>query len=105
MSLRSRSAASPAPPALTPVVSRARSSSGVDLTVRGWRPGFDKIRFTQPLCDGGLSLGEAIDATAQLLAGDQVALRLARPTEPEAVARALAGIGVAEISTGYAEAA
>jgi hypothetical protein len=85
-------------------VSRARSSSGVDLTVRGWCPGFDKVRFTQLLRDGGLPLGEAIDATARLLAGHQVALRLTRTTEPETLARAFDEIGVAESSTARAEA-
>lgn len=105
MSLPSRSAASPARPAPTPVASLARSSSGVDLTVRGWRPGFDKVRFTQLLRDGGFPLGEAVDATARLLAGDPVALRLTWPAEPETVARAFAEIGVAEISTARTDAA
>ena len=75
MSARSRSVASSAPPAPTRAASRPRSSSaGIELRLHGWRPGFDKVRFTRLLRDGGLGLSEAVELTGRLLADQEISV-------------------------------
>ena len=97
MSARSRSVASSAPPAPARAASRPRSSSaGIELRLRGWRPGFDKVRFTRLLRDGGLGLGEAVELTGRLLADQEIVVRLAQFDDRQAAATELVDIGVAK---------
>src|SRR3546814_5386639 len=49
-----------------------RSDSGVDVTVRGWKQGLNKVRLTQTLRDGGMGLDAAIRTTGAILAGREV---------------------------------
>jgi hypothetical protein len=99
MSRSSRSAASPGPPAPPRAASRRRSSSaGVELRLRGWRPGFDKVRFTRLLRDGGLGLSEAVALTGRLLADEEIVVRLRHLDDRHAASSALAEIGVAEVA-------
>ena len=101
MSARSRSAASPAPPALPRDASRDPSSSGaLELRLRGWRPGFDKVRFTQLLRDEGLPLSQAVTATGRLLANEGVTLRLMGPRDAAGLCGRLSAIGVRTVARG-----
>ena len=97
MSARSRSVASSAPPPPARAASHPRSSStGIELRLRGWRPSFDKVRFTRLLRDGGLGLGEAVDLTDRLLADHEIVVRLAQFDDRQAAATELFDIGVAK---------
>ena len=97
MSARSRSTASFAPQAPARAASRLRSSSaGIELRLRGWRPGFDKVRFTRLLRDGGLGLREAVDLTGRLLADQEVSVRLGQYVDRAAAVAAFTEIGVRE---------
>lgn len=78
--------------------SRPRSSSdGVELRLRGWRPGFDKVRFTQFLRDGGLPLAEAVTATDWLVSDEEITVRLRHLRNPQAASRAMAAMAVGEV--------
>ena len=69
---------------------------GIELRLRGWRPSFDKVRFTRLLRDGGLGLGEAVDLTDRLLADHEIVVRLAQFDDRQAAATELFDIGVAK---------
>ena len=95
MSARSRSVASTAPPTPAPAASRPLSSStGVELRLRGWRPGFDKVRFTRQLRDGGVGLSEAVDLTERLLADEEISVRLGQFEDRVTAVAEFSDIGV-----------
>ncbi len=97
MSTRTRSKDSSAPLVPARGASRPRSSSdGVELGLRGWRPGFDKVRFTQFLRDGGLPLAEAVTATGRFLSEEEITVRLRHLRDPQSASRAIAEMGVGE---------
>ena len=99
MSARSRSLDTAAPQAPALAATRPRSSStGIELRLRGWRPGFDKVRFTRLLRDGGLGLGEAVDLTGRLLADQEIVVRLTQFADRQAAATELADVGVARVN-------
>ena len=53
----------------------ARLPAALSSARAAWRLGFDKVRFTQLLRDGGLGLGEAVTSlTGRLLADKEVRL-------------------------------
>ena len=97
MSGPSRSVDVTAPQAPALAASRPRSpSAGFALRLRGWRPGFDKVRFTRLLRDGGLGLSEAVELTGRLLADQEVSVRLGQYVDRAAAVAALTEIGVRE---------
>ena len=99
MSGPSRSVDVTAPQAPALAASRPRSpSAGFALRLRGWRPGFDKVRFTRLLRDGGLGLREAVDLTGRLLADQETLIRLGQYADRSATVARLADIGVAQIT-------
>ena len=101
MSARSRSAASSAPPAPPRAASHDPSSSGaLELRLYGWRPGFDKVRFTQLLRDEGLPLSQAVTATGRLLANEGVTVRLMAPRNAAGLCGQLSAIGVRTVERG-----
>ena len=101
MSACSRSAASPAPPAPSRDASQDPSSSGaLELRLRGWRQGFDKVRFTQLLRDEGLPLSQAVTATGRLLANERVTVRLMAPRNAAGLCGQLSAIGVRTVERG-----
>ena len=101
MSACSRSAASPAPPAPSRDASQEPSSSGaLELRLYGWRPGFDKVRFTQLLRDEGLPLSQAVTATGRLLANERVTVRLMAPRNAAGLCGQLSAIGVRTVERG-----
>jgi hypothetical protein len=68
------------------------------VRLRGWRPGFDKVRFTRLLRDGGLGLGEAVELTGRLLADQEVLVRLSQYDDRHAAVAVLTGIGVTQVA-------
>ena len=95
MSARSRSVVSSAPPAPARAGSRPRSSSaGIEPRLRGWRPGFDKVRFTRLLRDGGLGLGEAVELTGRLLNDQEISVHLGQYDDRHTAVAVLTDIGV-----------
>ena len=101
MSARSRSAASPVPPAPPQDASRLPSSSaGLELRLCGWWPGFDKVRFTRLLRDEGLPLRNDVTATGRLLANESVTVRLTRLRDAAVLCGHLSAIGVITVERG-----
>ena len=65
------------PRAQTRVMSRDRScSGGVYVTLKGWRPGLNKVRLTQSLRDGGVKLADAVRLTGEILEGREIRVHL-----------------------------
>ncbi len=89
-------AAPPAPlPAAFPTPS---DSQGVDIALKGWRMGLNKVQLTKTPRAGGIGLSEASKITGQVLEGQEVRVHLNQfPTLSRARA-ALMAIGVAEVS-------
>jgi hypothetical protein len=79
---------------------RSRSSSGVELILRGWRPGLNKVRLTQAFREGGRPLNEAVDLTGRVLEGEEVRARFEQFTTIAAARKALTKIGIETVSAG-----
>lgn len=79
--------------------SRPRSSStGVELSLHGWRPGFDKVRFTRLLRGGGRGPGEAVEPTGRLLVDQEISVRFRQFEDRHAAACVLADMGVTHVA-------
>lgn len=76
------------------------SSGALELRLCGWRPGFDKVRFTQLLRDAGLPLRNAVTATGRLLANESVTVRLTRSRDAAVLCGQLSAIGVITVERG-----
>src|SRR3546814_20438346 len=74
-----------------------RSDSGVDVTVRGWKQGLNKVRLTQTLRDGGMGLDAALRTTGAILDGREVRVHLSPFDSITATKKALLTIQVAEV--------
>ncbi len=89
------SAARPAPPPEgypTP-----SNSLGVDVVLKGWKTGLNKVQLTKTLHAGGIGLSEASKLTGMVLDGQEVRVHLNQfPTFNRAYA-ALSEMGVAEV--------
>src|SRR5437016_982392 len=79
--------------------SRSRSSSGVEVVLRGWKPGLRKVQLTQAFRDGGNPLSEAVDLTGRVLEGEEVRARFAQYSTVTAARKALSKIGIEEITS------
>jgi len=98
MSRISRSTAFGAPRAQGRAVSPASSGSpGVDVTLRGWKVGLNKVRLTRTLRDGGLPLADASLATGRLLDGEAVRVHVDQFATVEAARDEMRGIGVESV--------
>ncbi|MFO7484364.1 hypothetical protein [Oceanibaculum nanhaiense] len=70
------------------------ASSGVSVTLEGWKPGLNKVRLTQLLRDGGNDLAVASRMTGDLLDGKSVTVRLQQFDNVPAARSVLSEIGV-----------
>src|SRR5712692_9085866 len=99
MSMSLKSAASRARLEQTRADSPVPSGSlGVDVSIKGWRPGMNKVRLTQTLRDGGLGLRAASQQTGELLKGGAIRVRLQQFDSVTAARAALTAVGVLEVS-------
>lgn len=90
-------------PAPDPAAGGRRSASGgVEVIVRGWRPGLSKVRLTQTFREGGVGLSQATRLTGRVLEGQAVRVRLGQFRSLSAARRALAEIGIEEIESAAA---
>ena len=80
-------------PAQTPDTCRDVSGSGVSVILSGWEPGFNKVRFTQVVRDGGLGLRDAMSITRRVLNHETVQLSLPAYTDRRSVVARLRDIG------------
>lgn len=80
-------------PARTPTIDRDQSGFGVTVTIDGWQPGFNKVRFTQMVRDAGYSLGEAFDVTEDVLNGKPVSVTFSRRADTKDLLAELRRIG------------
>ncbi len=72
-------------------------SPGVEVVLKGWRTGLNKVQLTKTFRAGGIGLNEASKLTGQILEGREVHVKLLQfPTLNHAKA-ALTKIGVADI--------
>ncbi len=95
MSLRSRYTDSNGRPAQSPVENRESCvSGGVDIRIKGWTPGLEKVRLTKTLRAGGVGLREAAKMTGDVLKGEEVRVHLDQFETIEEARTALRGIGV-----------
>lgn len=76
---------------------RRRSSSGVAVRLRGWRPGLRKVDLTKTFRDGGTRLSEAADLTERFVDGETVEVQLGQFTSVESARRALTALGVESV--------
>jgi hypothetical protein len=85
-------------PAPTPDAAHDRCAShGVDVVLRGWREGLNKVSLTKTLRAGGIRLNEASKLTGQILNGAEIRVHLNQfPTLASAHAE-LTKIGVREV--------
>lgn len=82
----------------TQAASRGQSDSrGVDVVIKGWRPGLRKVQLTKTFRAGGVRLSEASRLTGQVLEGHEVRVHLNQFESVAAARRALLGLGVAEV--------
>lgn len=72
-------------------------SPGVEVTLRGWQPGCNKVRLTRTLRQGGMRLEEAVRATGALLEERDVRVRLGQFATVAAARSALQAIGVRRV--------
>ena len=85
-------------PAPVPDVSpRPCASTGVDLVLKGWKPGLNKVLLTKTLRAGGIGLNEASKLTGRLLDGLEIRVHLNQFSTVTGAGVELAKIGVAEI--------
>lgn len=95
MSGPSKSVNTTAPQAPARASSWHRSfSTGVELRLRGGHPRIYKVRFTRLFRNGGGGLGEAVELTSQLLADQEMAVRLCQFDDRHAAVAMLSEIGV-----------
>jgi hypothetical protein len=95
-SLKSKVSAGPA--AQTPDAGQPRSDSGVEVELKGWKTGLNKVALTRAFQEGGMRLSEASSLTGRVLDGETVRVRLGQFNSVEGAARALSEIGVAAIT-------
>jgi hypothetical protein len=99
MSRSSRSAATAAQPAQRREDGPESSASrGVEVAIKGWRPGLNKVRLTQALRDGGLGLQKASKLTGAVLDGQEIRVRLEQFETVAAARSALMAIGVETVA-------
>ncbi len=51
-------------------------SQGVDIVLKGWKTGLNKVALTKTLRAGGVGLGEASKITGRVLEGEEVRVHL-----------------------------
>ena len=71
---------------------------GVDVVLKGWTTGLNKVRLTKMLRDGGVGLSEASTLTGKVLDGVEVRVHLNQFATLGAARAELRKIGVAEVS-------
>jgi hypothetical protein len=52
------------------------ASGGVDVVLKGWKAGLNKVRLTKTLRAGGIGLSEASKLTGRILDGMEVRVHL-----------------------------
>lgn len=73
------------------------ASSGVDVVLKGWKTGLNKVRLTKTLRAGGIGLSDASKLTGQILDGATVRVHLSQ-FRTVAIAQAeLTKIGIVEV--------
>lgn len=97
MSKSSKSKGFAEPRAPYRAASRLRSSSGVEVVLKGWKPGLNKVQLTKTFNAGGARLSDAVKLTGRVLDGDEVRVHFKQFTSVAAAQKALAKIGVAEV--------
>ncbi len=72
-------------------------SQGVDVVLKGWRTGLNKVGLTQIFRAGGVNLNQASRLTGEILDGHEVRVHLKQFATLAAAQAELDEIGVAEI--------
>ncbi len=72
-------------------------SGGVDVVLKGWVAGLNKVRLTRTFRAGGIGLGEASKLIGRILDGMEVRVRLGQFANLNAARAELMKIGVADV--------
>jgi hypothetical protein len=70
---------------------------GVDLVLKGWTVGLNKVQLTKALHAAGIALGEASKLTGQILDGRPVRVHVDQFPTVDAARLELTHIGIAEL--------
>ncbi len=85
-------------PAPTQAVDPGSSASpGVDLCLKGWRKGLNKVVLTKTFRAGGVGLQDATRLTGRVLEGEEVCVGLRQFPDIESARSELKRIGVRDV--------